>query len=259
MEPGDERRVASRECVVKAWCSMTDLELQALVRKSLLNVARAERALEQARLHALRVASYAVARLSLNAETRLQTEYFAAKSGKTPVRIAGICSVVLWIPFTSKYQSYSRNLEHYERAKPLAALDRTMATTPLVADHRLGFGHGLSGKKHRDSGFKRVAYFKQAVCEPIEHRTIPFSAQGVLAQLTPRQRQIMDMVLNGKPSKVVAFDLGISRRTVENHRASIMRKTRSESIPALARLAFAANLEFLSCRDEPVQPVQLSL
>jgi Bacterial regulatory proteins, luxR family len=206
---------------------MTDFELQALVRKSLLNVARAERALEQARLQALRVASYAVARLSLNAETRLQTEYFAAKSGKPPVRIAGICSVVLWMPFTSKYQSYSRNLEQYERAQPLAFPDRTMATTALVTDHRLSLGNELSGKKHGDSGSKWGAYFKRTACEPIQHRTIPSSTQGVLAQLTPRQRQIMDMVLDGKASKVVAFDLGISRRNVENHRASIMRKTRS--------------------------------
>ncbi|WP_416173633.1 LuxR C-terminal-related transcriptional regulator [Aerococcus mictus] len=38
----------------------------------------------------------------------------------------------------------------------------------------------------------------------------------------------------------IAADLGISQRTVENHRASIMRKTGSKSLPALARLALAA-------------------
>lgn len=57
--------------------------------------------------------------------------------------------------------------------------------------------------------------------------------------LTIRQRQIMNLVLSGKASKVIAFNLGISRRTVENHRAQIMKKTRSASIPALARSAFA--------------------
>jgi two-component system CheB/CheR fusion protein len=50
----------------------------------------------------------------------------------------------------------------------------------------------------------------------------------------------MDMVLAGHPSKNIAFDLGISQRTVENHRASIMKKTGSKSIPALIRLALAA-------------------
>ena len=50
----------------------------------------------------------------------------------------------------------------------------------------------------------------------------------------------MGMVLSGHPSKNIAADLGISQRTVENHRASIMRKTGARSLPALARLALAA-------------------
>jgi two-component system CheB/CheR fusion protein len=62
-----------------------------------------------------------------------------------------------------------------------------------------------------------------------------------LATLTPRQRQIMDMVLAGNPSKNIALDLNISQRTVENHRAAIMAKTGAKSLPALARLALAAS------------------
>ena len=50
----------------------------------------------------------------------------------------------------------------------------------------------------------------------------------------------MDMVLAGQPSKNIARDLSISQRTVENHRASIMKKTGSRSLPELARLALAA-------------------
>ena len=70
-----------------------------------------------------------------------------------------------------------------------------------------------------------------------------------MARLTPRQRQIMELVLAGHPSKNIAADLGISQRTVENHRASIMKKTGSKSLPALARLALAAAR---SDADEPL-------
>ena len=62
-----------------------------------------------------------------------------------------------------------------------------------------------------------------------------------IASLTSRQRQVMDMVLAGHPSKNIASDLGISQRTVENHRASIMERTQTKSIPALARLAIMAS------------------
>jgi two-component system CheB/CheR fusion protein len=61
-----------------------------------------------------------------------------------------------------------------------------------------------------------------------------------IARLTTRQRQILDLVLAGHPSKNIAADLGISQRTVDNHRAAIMRKTGSKSLPALIRTAIAA-------------------
>ena len=66
------------------------------------------------------------------------------------------------------------------------------------------------------------------------------TAANHVAGLTSRQRQIMDLVLAGHPSKNIAADLGISQRTVENHRAAIMQKTGVKSLPALTRLALAA-------------------
>ncbi|MGD1037589.1 MAG: chemotaxis protein CheB [Roseiarcus sp.] len=66
------------------------------------------------------------------------------------------------------------------------------------------------------------------------------SAATHLAGLTPRQREVMERVLAGHASKNIAADLGISQRTVENHRASIMKRTGSKSLPALARLALVA-------------------
>jgi two-component system, chemotaxis family, CheB/CheR fusion protein len=74
-------------------------------------------------------------------------------------------------------------------------------------------------------------------------------AASHIAGLTPRQRQIMGLVLAGHPSKNIAADLGISQRTVENHRAAIMKRTGAKSLPALARLALAADW------DAPGEPI----
>jgi len=62
----------------------------------------------------------------------------------------------------------------------------------------------------------------------------------LIAGLTARQREVMERVLTGQASKNIAADLGISQRTVENHRAAVMQKTGAKSIPALARLAMTA-------------------
>ena len=66
------------------------------------------------------------------------------------------------------------------------------------------------------------------------------SASEPVGKRTLRQRRIMDMVLAGHPSKNIAADLSLCQRTVENHRASIMKKMGAKSLPALARLALVA-------------------
>lgn len=68
-------------------------------------------------------------------------------------------------------------------------------------------------------------------------------AAKLTSSLTMRQKQIMTMVVAGHPSKNIAADLRISQRTVENHKASIMTKTGSKSLPALAHLALVATQE----------------
>lgn len=67
-------------------------------------------------------------------------------------------------------------------------------------------------------------------------------AASRVASLSRRQREVMNLVLAGHPSKTIAAGLGISVRTVEAHRAAIMHRTGSKSLPALARLALAAAL-----------------
>lgn len=68
-------------------------------------------------------------------------------------------------------------------------------------------------------------------------------AKSRLARLTDRQREILDRVLAGQPSKIIAQDLDLSQRTVEAHRAAIMRRMQVSSLPALARLVMLAQTD----------------
>ena len=60
-----------------------------------------------------------------------------------------------------------------------------------------------------------------------------------LAALTPRERQVLEALLEGKPNKLIARDLDVSVRTIEIHRGNLMQKMGAKSASHLARLALA--------------------
>jgi DNA-binding CsgD family transcriptional regulator len=62
-------------------------------------------------------------------------------------------------------------------------------------------------------------------------------AQSVRDRLTPREREIVQLLSEGKSSKEVAVILGISVKTSETHRANIMRKLEIHSVSQLVRYA----------------------
>lgn len=63
-----------------------------------------------------------------------------------------------------------------------------------------------------------------------------------LASLTGRERDVVAGLIQGHPNKTIAFDLGISSRTVEIHRANVMRKLGATSLSDVLQIAFAAKL-----------------
>lgn len=65
---------------------------------------------------------------------------------------------------------------------------------------------------------------------------------GAFAGLSPRERDVMSGMVAGKANKVIAYDLGISPRTVEVYRANVMTKTGAHSLAELVRMALAAGL-----------------
>lgn len=66
------------------------------------------------------------------------------------------------------------------------------------------------------------------------------AAREKLENLTSRERDVLGGLLKGKLNKIIAYELGVSVRTVETHRANLMAKTETRSLPELIRLALLA-------------------
>jgi two-component system response regulator FixJ len=67
-------------------------------------------------------------------------------------------------------------------------------------------------------------------------------AEVILSALTPRERDVLEGLAQGLPNKTIAYDLGISPRTVEVHRANLMIKLDVRSLSDALRIAFSAGL-----------------
>lgn len=80
--------------------------------------------------------------------------------------------------------------------------------------------------------------------EALEKRTaeVEADAEGQeiaqkLDSLSQREREVLDRLVEGKANKIIAFELGISVRTVEVYRANVMTKMQVKSLPQLVRMA----------------------
>ncbi|MBB4003129.1 response regulator FixJ [Aurantimonas endophytica] len=91
-----------------------------------------------------------------------------------------------------------------------------------------------------------VAAVRKAATEllarPDKAHSVP-AIHARLEQLTERERQVLSGVVAGLANKTIAFDLDISPRTVEVHRANIMTKMQAGSLAELVRMALLAELE----------------
>lgn len=92
--------------------------------------------------------------------------------------------------------------------------------------------------------FAGGTFFSPAVVKRLTAATAPQapSAAALLRALTPRERDVLDGVARGLTNKAIAAELGISRRTVEAHRESLMRKLEIHNVAGLTRFALEAGL-----------------
>ena len=75
--------------------------------------------------------------------------------------------------------------------------------------------------------------------EARSRQIVQVNAKRRFDSLTHREREVLLMVANGAPNKIIAADLGISQRTVEIHRAGVMRKSGAKTLPDLIKLFLA--------------------
>jgi two-component system response regulator FixJ len=75
-----------------------------------------------------------------------------------------------------------------------------------------------------------------------QHETELTGLLDKLTTLSSREREVLERLVAGKPNKIIAFDLGISPRTVEIYRANVMTKMNAGSLSELVRMALLAGL-----------------
>ncbi len=112
------------------------------------------------------------------------------------------------------------DVELAARAMRFGALD--VVTKPVSAERLLGVIQGA---------FNKIAGPSRTQAVALETTVAGFE------RLTKRERQILLLIVKGKPNKVVARDLGVSVRTIEAHRLKIMDKLQVKSIAQLVRLS----------------------
>jgi two-component system response regulator FixJ len=91
-----------------------------------------------------------------------------------------------------------------------------------------------------------LATLESAVARRRAHLAASHAAEAArerIDALTGRERDVLRHLVLGNPNKIIAYELGISPRTVENHRARLMVKMQAESLAELVRLALAAGVE----------------
>jgi DNA-binding NarL/FixJ family response regulator len=85
-------------------------------------------------------------------------------------------------------------------------------------------------------------YLSSRISKPVIKSYLEGDTTSPFEQLTPRQREILQLIAEGKSTKEIGYDLGISIKTVESHRLQLMERLNIHDIPGLVRYAIRSGL-----------------
>lgn len=91
-------------------------------------------------------------------------------------------------------------------------------------------------------------HIQQAIQQNVQNkrnRAEHVRIKALMNQLTPREREVMELVVNGLSSKQIAAELNVSFKTIEAHRAKIMKKMQAKSVPNLIQMNLIAHNLYL--------------
>jgi DNA-binding CsgD family transcriptional regulator len=134
-----------------------------------------------------------------------------------------------------------------------ALLRETLGRIGMINPHEVGAasaaassaqpGWAAKAAEERAAVFERESAFGREIDRDIAN------AARRIAALSTREREVLDRLLEGRPNKWIAYDLGISVRTVEIHRARMMKRLRARRLAEVIRLGVMARLKASSTRS----------
>jgi RNA polymerase sigma factor (sigma-70 family) len=111
---------------------------------------------------------------------------------------------------------------------------------PMAVDAMQKGAFDFIQKPFRDQELlDRISEALSTARERESEREQKLDVQERIDTLTKREHEVLDLVVTGKPNKIIAHELGVSQRTIEIHRARVMEKMRARSLAELVRMHMA--------------------